>query len=62
QSGFLPLPPPGSGPNLDGLFVISEKQQLASEIGGEGGKFLISKEFRGFPEFVLPLELSKIDD
>jgi hypothetical protein len=30
--------------------------------GGEGGKFLISKDFRGLPEFVLPLEFGKFDD
>ena len=31
-------------------------------MGGEGGKYLISRGIRGFPEFVLHLELSKIDD
>jgi hypothetical protein len=29
--------------------------------GGERGKYLISKEIRGLPEFVLRLELGKSD-
>jgi hypothetical protein len=33
-----------------------------SHFGGEGGKYLISIEIRGLPNFVLLLELSRIDD